>query len=98
MGIVKLPIVILKLIAKLRECISYFRSSGGQTVARSNVTGRDGTTNNQMGIELQNTDENSIIASFYICRKWRSCKKYSLTSELHAALILFIYLRVSSIR
>ena len=32
-------------------------------MARSNVTGRDGTTNNQMDIELQNTDENSIIAS-----------------------------------
>ena len=32
-------------------------------MARSNVIGRDGTTNNQMDIELQNTDENSIIAS-----------------------------------
>ena len=63
MDIVKLLILILKLIAKLHECISYFRSSSGQTVARSNVAGRDGTTNNQMGIELQNTDENSIIAS-----------------------------------
>ena len=63
MDIVKLLIVILKLIAKLRECVSYFRSSGGQTVACSDVTSRDGTTNNQMGIELQNTDENSIIAS-----------------------------------
>nr|POE59833.1 hypothetical protein CFP56_67275 [Quercus suber] len=63
MDTVKLLILILKLIAKLRECITYFRSSGGQTVARSNVTGRDGTTNNQMGIELQNTDENSIIGS-----------------------------------
>ena len=63
MDIVKLLILILKLIAKLRDCISYFRSSGGQTVARSNVTGRAGTTNNQMGIDLQNNDENSIIAS-----------------------------------
>ena len=63
MDIVKLLILILKLIAKFLERISYFRSSGGQTVARSNVTNRDGTTNNQMDIELQNTDENSIIAS-----------------------------------
>nr|POE50275.1 ring-box protein 1 [Quercus suber] len=47
MDTVKLLILILKLIAKLRECITYFGSSGGQTVARSNVTGRDGTTNNQ---------------------------------------------------
>ena len=62
MDIVKLLILILKLIAELRECIRNFRS-GGQTVARSNVTGRDGTTNKQMGIELQNTDGNSIIAS-----------------------------------
>ena len=63
MDIVKLLILILKLIAKLHDCVSYFRSSGGQTVARSNVTGRAGTTNNQMGIDLQNNDENSIMAS-----------------------------------
>ena len=30
-------------------------------MARSNVTDRDDTTNNQMGIELQKTNENSII-------------------------------------
>ena len=46
--IVTLLILFLKLIAKLRKCIRYFRS-GGQTVVRSNVTGGDGTTNNQMG-------------------------------------------------
>nr|POE84337.1 hypothetical protein CFP56_60560 [Quercus suber] len=91
MDIVKLLLIlILKLIAKLCDCISYFRSSGGQTVARSNVTGRDGTTNNQMGIELQNTNENSIIGSVEASRSAgngahaASTLFHYITSELHA--------------
>ena len=70
--IVILLILVLKLIAKLRKCIKYFRS-GGQTVVRSNVTCGDGTTNNQMG--TYQTSECwwqlycSLCWSFYFCRK-----------------------------
>ena len=62
MEIVKLLILILKLIAELRECIRNFRS-GGQTVVGNNLTGGDRTTDNQMGIELQDIDDSSIVAS-----------------------------------
>ena len=62
MEIVKLLILILKLIAELRKCIRNFRS-GGQTVVGNNFTGGDGTTDNQMGIELQNIGDNSTVAS-----------------------------------
>ena len=104
MDIVKLLILILKLIAKLRECITSFRSSGGQTVARSNVTGRDGTTNKQMGIELQNTDGNSIIASVQastsagngVHHAYSTLSYYYL--EFHAFSFFFLLLRLSSIR
>ena len=58
MDIVKLLI----LIAKLCKCIRFFKS-GDQIVVRSNVTGGDGITDNQMGIEFQNTDDNFIVAS-----------------------------------
>ena len=51
--IATLLILILKLIAKLRECIRYFRRGGWQQ------DGGDGTTNNKMG----NESDNSIVAS-----------------------------------
>lgn len=54
--IVTLLILIIKLIAKLRNCIRYFRRSG-QTLVRSNVTGGDGSIDNQTGIKLQNVDD-----------------------------------------
>ena len=72
--IVTLLILILKLIAKLRQCIRYFRRIGWQR------DGGDGTTNNKMGIESDNSIVASIKAStyIYICRKWcSSCIQYS---------------------
>nr|POF01650.1 hypothetical protein CFP56_70355 [Quercus suber] len=51
--IVTLLILILKLIAELRECIRYFRRGGWQQ------DGGNGTTNNKMGTESYN----SIVAS-----------------------------------
>ena len=54
--IMTLLILIIKLIAKLRNCIRYFRR-GGQKLVRCNVTGGDGSTENQTGIKLQNVDD-----------------------------------------
>ena len=94
MDIVKLLILILKLIAKLHDCVSYFRSSGGQTVARGNVTGRDGTTDNPMRIELQNTHENSIIGSVEASTSagngvHAKCTLFPILLQLHAAFFVF---------
>ena len=57
-------------------------------MARSNVTGGDGTTNNQVGIELHNTDENSIIASVEAST--------SAANGVHAKSTLFIILLQNS--
>ena len=58
-------ILILKLIVKLGECIRYFRKGGWQQ------EGGDGTTNNKMG----NESDNSIVAfveASTSAGKWRS--------------------------
>ena len=77
-------ILILKLIAKLRECIRYFRRGGWQQ------DGGDGTTNNKMGIESYN----SIVASVEASTSARN-GAYSTLSyyylEFHAASFFFFF-------
>ena len=70
--IVTLLLLILKLIAKLHKCIRYFRRGSWQQ------DGGDGTINNKIGIESDNSIVASVKASTYICRKWcSSCIQYS---------------------
>ena len=67
MDIMTLLILIIKLIAKLRNCIRYLKK-GGQKLVCSNVTGGDGSTDNQTGIKLQNVDDKYYLefhASLY---------------------------------
>ena len=106
MDIVKLLILILKLIVELHECIRNF-ISGGQTVVGNNFTGGDGTTDNQMGIKLQNADDNSIVASVEAsaspgngvhAKSTLSLLYYIITSELNTGFFFFFFLRVSSVR
>ena len=76
--IVTLLILILKLIAKLRECMRYFRRGGWQQ------DGGDSTANNKMGTESYN----SIVASVEASASARN-GAYSTLSyyylEFHAA-------------
>ena len=82
-----LLILILKLIAKLRQCIRYFRRIGWQR------DGGDGTTNNKMGIESDNSIVASIKASTYIYAGNGVHHVYSTLSccylEFHATFVFF---------
>ena len=86
--IVTLLLLILKLIAELREYISYFRRGGWQQ------DGGDGTTNNTIGIESDNSIVASVKASTYICRKWcSSCIQYSFLLLLRIPCYLFFFFK-----
>ena len=84
-----LLILILKLIAKLRQCIRYFRRIGWQR------DGGDGTTNNKMGIESDNSIVASIKASTYIYAGNGVHHAYSTLSyyylEFHATFVFFFF-------
>ena len=92
--IVTLLILILKLIAKLCNCIRYFKRGGWQQ------DGGDGTTNNKMGIESDISIVASVKASTYICRKWcSSCIQYSFLLLLRIPCYFCFFLqRLGSIR
>ena len=67
----------------------------------NNFTGGDRTTDNQMGIELQNADDNSVVASVEASTsagKWRSlCIYYSFLLSLRITMLIFLFLqRLSS--
>ena len=95
-----LLILILKLIAKLRQCIRYFRRIGWQR------DGGDGTTNNKMGSESENSIVASIKASTYIYiyiyagngvhHAYSTLSYYYL--EFHATFVFFFLHRLSSKR
>ena len=93
--IVTLLILILKLIAKFRECIRYFKRRGWQQ------DGGDGTTNNKMGIESDNSIVAPVKASTYAGNGVHHANRHSTLShyylEFHAFFLLLL-LRLSSIR
>ena len=93
--IVSLLILILKLIAKFRECIRYFRRRGWQQ------DGGDGTTNNKMGIESDYSIVAPVKASTYAGNGVHHANRHSTLShyylEFHAFFLLLL-LRLSSIR
>ena len=74
--IVTLLLLILKLLAELREYISYFRRGGWQQ------DGGDGTTNNKIGIESDNSIVAFVKASTYIMQE--------IVFIMHTVLILTI--------
>ena len=64
-------ILILKLIVKLGECIRYFRRGGWQQ------EGGDGTTNNKMG----NESDNSMLIVLFLTITWNNHAAFSFSSK-----------------
>ena len=91
-----LLILILRLIAKFRECIRYFRRGGWQQ------DGGDGTTNNKMGIESDNSIVAPVKASTYAGNGVHHAYRHSTLShyylEFHATFVFFFLHRLSSKR